>query len=621
MVALAPDANFIFRWMRCRAWKHVRDRKKRVLMFKVRCYFPRLVAAVSAAAALGSLCIAFSAGAALPNHSIEMLPIAPGTYPVACSNLSIDSNRLVQLGGSTDDFWTGANDHYVRDILLEPADTLTTRPTVPDSDLYPGRRNTGVDFVVISCYPTDAANPRPDYVLPDGQSIPHMQRGGQFPILAPQPCMGVFPPPPNCGKWPLMLFSHGLAGSPVDGKSVDFLVRMASYGYIVAAPFHGDKRFSRVKIEDINDIAYVILNFDRIVELQAMRPLSMKAVVDLMLASPQFSPYINADRIGGIGGSMGGATMIWLLGAELTSGYPSLHSRATVQDPRIKAAVGYVPYAGQRFLPAFGDNNATAANVTKPFLAISGTADTTAPIIMMEQAMKQFRGARFQIALTGVEHTYAPAYADDVFGWAIPFFSAYLKDDKTALDQLTRQKNIRGGLDDNVHIDYTPPTTIRPSEVLVDEFRNDVFNRYFLTSRQSDKNIIDGGIAGPGWSRTGYQFKGYTIPAAGEIRPATQAPVCRFFFPKILTHFFSTEAADCNLVRTLGTVDEGIDFWANRANSSECPAGTQALIRLYNNRWQQNDSNHRYTTSRYEAGVLVSDRGWINEGVVMCTPL
>ncbi|MEP7156274.1 MAG: hypothetical protein ABI905_10915 [Betaproteobacteria bacterium] len=575
--------------------------------------------ALSAAATL-MLLAPLGAQAAVPNHSIEKLPVAPGSFQVACSNIAIDSTRLAQLGGNVDDFWTGANDHYVRDILLEPGDTLVARPQIPNSDLYPGRRNTGVDFVVIACYPTDPSNPRPDYLLPDGQRIPHMQRVGQLPILAPQACT-IFNMQAGCGRWPLMMFSHGLAGSPVDGKSVDFLVRMASYGYIVAAPFHGDKRFSRVKVEDLGDIAYILLNFDKIVELQALRPLSMKAVVDLMLASPQFAPYIDETRIGGIGGSMGGATMIWLLGAEITSGYPSLNSRATVQDPRIKAAVGYVPYAGQRFLPAFGDNNATANKVTKPFLAISGTADTTAPIIMMEQAMKQFRGARYQVALTGVEHTYATSYADDVFGWVIPFFSAYLNGDKTALDQFTRQKNIKGGLDDNLHIDYTPPTAVGPGEVLVDEFRSEVFNRYFITSRNSDKNIIDSGIAGPGWSRTGYQFKGFTIPGPAESRVATQAPVCRFFYPKILTHFFSTEAADCNLVRTLGTVDEGVDFWAHRANTAECPTGSQAVLRLYNNRWLQNDSNHRYTTSRYEAGVLVSDRGWINEGVVMCTPL
>jgi len=572
-------------------------------------------------AALAIICTAtWPALAALPNHSIEMAPIAPGPYPVACSNLAQDSARVAQLGVPTDDFWDGTDGHYIGDILLEPADTLVARPRVPDEDLYPQRRNTTVEFVVITCYPTDAGNTRPDYALPNGQRIPHMQRLGQAPILAPQACIAIYPPPAGCGRFPLMVFSHGLAGNPIDGKSIDFLVRMASYGYIVAAPFHGDKRFSRVKIEDLQDLAYVILNFDRVVELEAMRPLSVKAVIDLMLAHPQFGAYIDAARIGGIGGSMGGATMTWLLGAELTTGYPSLHSRPTVQDPRIKAAVGYVPYAGQHFLPAFGDDNATARNVTAPYLAISGTADTTAPIALMEQAMNNFRGSRYQVALSGVVHTYEVSYADDVFGWVIPFFSAYLNGDRNALDSLTRLKNVRGGLDDFLRIDYTAPTALLAGEVLVEEFHNNIFRRYFLTSRQSDKNIIDSGLAGPAWSRTGYAFKGYTLPGPAEFRPSTQAPVCRFFFPAILTHFFSAEAADCNLVRGYGTIDEGVDFWITRATATACPAGTHALTRLYNNRWRENDSNHRYTTSRSLTGALVQE-GWIDEGVVMCTPL
>ena len=87
-------------------------------------------------------------------------------------------------------------------------------------------------------------------------------------MLASQPCIAIFPPPASCGRWPLVVFSHGLAGSPVDSKSIDFLVRLASYGYIVAAPFHGDTRIARIRIEDFGDLAYMILNFDRVVELQ-----------------------------------------------------------------------------------------------------------------------------------------------------------------------------------------------------------------------------------------------------------------------------------------------------------------------------------------------------------------
>ena len=557
----------------------------------------------------------------LRNHSVEMAPLAPGAFPVACSNLAHDTARMSQLGGTLDDYWSGSNGHYVGDILLEPASTLKATPQVPNSSLYPQRRNSLVDFVTVTCYPTDATNNRPDYLLPDGQRIPHMQRVGQNAILASQPCIAIFPTPAGCGRWPMLVFSHGLAGSPVDGKSIDFLVRLAGYGYIVTAPFHGDGRFSRLKVDSLHDLQYIIFNFALIVEMQAMRPLSVKAVVDLMLAHPDFSTYIDAARIGGIGGSMGGATMTWLLGAHLTDNYPFLTARPTVQDPRIKAAVGYVPYAGQRLLPAFGDDNATAKNVTAPYLSISGTADTTAPMFMMEQAVNNFRGARYQVALNGVEHTYASSYAPDVFGWAIPFFAAYLSGDKVALDKLSRQKNVGGGLDDFLRIDYTPPTALGGNEVLVDEFHNDSIKRYFITASSADKDLLDRGGAGPGWARTGYQFKAFTIPGITELRPVPQAPVCRLYASGANTHFYSADARECQLLRrSPGWADEGIAFWINQALQTSCAPGMLAVTRLSDSRLREFTSSRRYTTSISEVEAMKAN-GWTEEGVVMCAPL
>ena len=557
----------------------------------------------------------------LRNQSVEMPPLAPGAFPVACSNLAHDAARMSQLGGSLDDYWSGANGHYVGDILLEPASTLKASPQVPNSSLYPERRNSLVDFVVITCYPTDATNNRADYFLPDGQRVPHMQRAGQNAVLASQPCIAIFPKPPGCGRWPMLVFSHGLAGSPVDGKSIDFLVRLASYGYIVAAPFHGDGRFSRLKVDSLNDLQYIILNFNLIVEMQAMRPFSVKSVLDLMLAHPDFGTYIDATRIGGIGGSMGGSTMTWLLGAHLTDSYPFLTARPTVQDPRIKAAVGYVPYAGQRLLPAFGNDNATARNVTAPYLSISGTADTTAPMFMMEQAVNNFRGARYQVALSGIEHTYEQSYAPDVFGWAIPFFAAYLSGDKAALDKLSRQKNVGGGLDDFMRIDYTPPTLLANGETLVEEFQNSSSKHYFLTANSADKEVIDRGGAGAGWARTGYQFKAYTIPGPAELRVATQTPVCRFYATAANTHFYSGDTRDCQLLRrSQGWLDEGIAFWINRATPPSCAPGTLAVTRLSDSRWREFASRHRFTTSISEVESMKAN-GWFEEGVVMCAPL
>lgn len=397
---------------------------------------------------------------AAANHSIEMDPILPGPYSVACSNLAHDSGKLKQLGGTLDDYWSGNKGHYMSDILLEPGATLQINPSIPDEGLYPGRRNTSVGFVIIVCYPTDAVNPRPDYVLPDGQLVPKMQRTGQLPILPDQPCMSLSPVPAGCGRWPLLAFVHGIGSSPLDSYSIDFLLNFARQGYIVAAAFHGDGRFLTLKLEDSGDLLYLIKNFDRFVELQALRPLAVKSMIDAMLADPGFGGKIDPERIGGIGVSLGGETMTLLLGAEVTDDYLRETSVKTVTDPRIKAAVGYIPYAGQKYLPAFGKGNATTRNVNVPYLAISGVDDGIAPMYRMEEVINNFRSASFQVGLPGVAHEYDSAYAADIFGWAIPFLTSYL--DCSSIGQASQarfmqQLNVRGGLDDQLLVSHDAP--------------------------------------------------------------------------------------------------------------------------------------------------------------------
>ena len=568
--------------------------------------------------AMEFFCVAALA-APLPNHSTAMAPIAPGNFPVGCTNLAVDANRMAALGLTLDQAFDGKGG-YATEILAEPAATLVARPNVPDSDLYPGQRGRAVPFVTIVCYPTASDNRRADYVLPDGTRIPRMQRGLERPIFASQACAAQFPPQANCGKFPMVVFSHGLGSNPVEPKSIDFLTRLASYGYIVAAPFHGDARFSRIRLEDLGDAFYLLFNFDRVVETQALRPFALKSTIDFLLAHPDFAPVINTSQIGGVGGSLGGAAFTWLAGAEITCTYPELSSRATERDPRVKAVAGYVPYAGQRLLPAFGDDNATAKNVSIPYLALSGTADTTAPKLLMEQAMNNFRGARFMVALEGVEHTYETAYANDVFGWIVPFLDAYVKEDRTAMDRLTRQRSIAAGLDDHLTIDYSGVLPATAGEVTVDEFYNTIIRHYGLLAKESDKQIVDQGRAGPGWTRTCYRFKAYTLPGPTELRPSSQAPVCRYYHPVVNTHFYSAEQSDCDIVRSIGGIFEGIEFWITRATGTSCPSGTQAVTRLYNNRYAQLDSNHRYTTSRSEVRRMVG-AGWIDEGVVMCSSL
>jgi Platelet-activating factor acetylhydrolase, isoform II len=585
---------------------------------------------VLSAAALVCSSLAVAAG----NHSIEMAPLAAGPYPVACSNVAQDTTKIAQLGGNASDYWegipNGGTPRYITQILAEPQDAIVTYPRVPnDRGFYPQTANTDLPVAIIVCYPTTADNFRPDYALPDGQLVPKMQRAGQRPIfanpLATLPMRGT--PGMANNKLPLLIFSHGFASSPLDNKSVDFLVKLAAYGYVVAAPFHADARFTRIRLESLSDVLYIIANFDYLVEMQALRPLGVKATIDALLAHQDFGPRINADQIGGIGGSMGGATMTWLAGAELTCTYPGLSSRPTVQDPRIRAFVGYVPYAGQRLLPAFGDDNATASKVKAPYLAIGGTADTTAPTYLMEQAMNNFKGSRYFVALRDVQHGYETRYADDVFGWTVPFFDYYVRGNTKALVKLTNMKNVAGGLDDFMRIDYTAPTSRTLGAVTVEETYNGQVGRDVLAYAKTDGSLASI-TATPAGSRLNYNaFRVFTdankpLPLSLAQTGATLAPVCLFTgSANAATILLTIDPVECEAAkRDTKWNYGGTPFSLFKPVNGKCGDGLLAVRRAFNNATTPSQAQYRYSVSN-GMFALLEGSGWKIESALMCAPL
>lgn len=565
------------------------------------------------------------------NHATEILPLAPGTYPVACSNIAQDAAKIAQLGGQASDYWEG-NDRYITQILAETNEVPTAIVRVPnDNNFYPQNSNKDVTFTLLVCYPTTIDNKRTDYALPDGQLVPKMQRAGDKPLLpsnaAALPMRGLVGAQRT--QHPLLVFSHGLGSSPLDSKSVDFLVKLAAYGYIVAAPFHADARFSKIKLDGLSDVLYIIRNFDYFVELQALRPLSIKATIDTMLAHPDFGPRINGDQIGGIGGSMGGATMTWLAGAHLTTSFPSLSARPTVQDPRIKAMVGYVPYAGQRLLPAYGDDNATAVNVKTPYLAIGGTADTTAPINLMEQAMNNFQSARYFVALTDVTHGYEPRYADEVFGWSVTFFDAYLRNNANAMSRLTKMRNIKGGLDDNMRIDYTTPTSFWAGGATVEETFNNQVGREVLGVADASGNLAPIATTPLGTQKTRNAFRVVRsatrpFPLDSTAIASSLAPVCVFSGSGSVpatTTLLTVDAAECAQLKTDNRWQfRGTPFYLFSASNGQCADGLLAITRMFNNKPNPADYQYRYSTSNSFMKGLVSN-GWRADLQVMCAPI
>ena len=385
-------------------------------------------------------------GASAPTAVVQPLPL-PGPYAVACSNVVQDFTR-VGAGEDVASYWEGMPSdngmaRYATDLLSDPGNTLIATVTAPqDSNLYGSFAGDNVAFVVLACYPTADNNPRPDYPLwTTGKVVPHMQTGSDAPFFADA-----------SARYPVVAFSHGYSGSPLSSDYISALSVFASYGYVVIAPFHGDLRFSDLRIDNLGDAIAVLSHLSDFTALQALRPLSISAALDLVLAHPQWQDHIDATRIGGFGASMGGETMMLLGGAGLTTSYPGLSWNQVTRDPRIKAAVGYVPYFGQPFLPAFGRDQHGLDGIDLPFLGISGTADTTAPIFQTQIGMSRLTGTRRLVALSGVTHGFDVASTNDIFTWTFTFLDAEVRGDPEAIRRLSTMGSVAGGGDDSVVI-------------------------------------------------------------------------------------------------------------------------------------------------------------------------
>ena len=274
------------------------------------------------------------------------------------------------------------------DLLTNPADTPMVTVDAPNNhDLFGSFAGRSFSYVVVICHPTSAANPRPDYALPTDRALPHMLRAGETPLW-----------PDATTRFPVLLFSHGYGESPIESDYVLAMTVFASFGYVVVAPFHTDATFSDLQsLEGFLDFAYLVTHLEQFNAMQALRPLALSAGLDYVLGQPQWRDRIDATQVGGFGASMGAESMLLLGGAELTKTVLQASERVTL-DPRLKAAVGYVPYFGQIGFSAFGHFEEGLDGVTMSFLGIAGTADTTAPLSETLRGMNRLAGPRELVA-------------------------------------------------------------------------------------------------------------------------------------------------------------------------------------------------------------------------------
>ena len=171
------------------------------------------------------------------------------------------------------------------------------------------------------------------------------------------------------------------------------------------------------------------------------------------------------------------------------------------------------------------------------------------------------------------------------------------------------------------------PAAQTPADTTIIEFFNAPLDHYFITGFALEAQAIDNGAAGSGWSRTGKTWKGWL---SGPIPNA--AEVCRFYGSIEIdpatgqrrgpnSHFYTLEPAECAAVqKDVGwTYEPGNRFWLVKplSNPTRCAAGFVPVYRAYNNRFAQNDSNHRYAVDIAIYNQMLA-AGWSGEGIVMC---
>lgn len=412
-----------------------------------------------ACALAGCACVT-AAGGAWASRSVD--PVAPGAYPVGCSDVTqnfalapSDADRAAYWEGTS----VGGQGHYVTQLLAQPHGAGTFDVAVPDaSELFTTFAGQSVAYAAIVCYPTSESNTRPDYFYDAAlaKSVPRMQRAGETPLWADADA-----------RYPIVLYSHGLGGSPLSREYLQTIVLLASYGYVVVAPFHGDGRFADLNIDGLSDLTRFLFDggFREVVELQAIRPLSLKAALDTLLADPNYREHVDAERVAGLGTSLGAESLLLYSGARVTTDLlPRLQSAQVMSGGRLKAIAGYVPYFGQRLVPAFGDDQSGLDGMSVPFLGIAGSADDVAPLALTEQGVNRMSGARYVVAFDGLAHTLRQSDLPDIYTWILMFFDAYLNDSEAARGQMARADEVAGGAADSVRIAYTSlpaPSTVQ----------------------------------------------------------------------------------------------------------------------------------------------------------------
>jgi predicted dienelactone hydrolase len=174
--------------------------------------------------------------------------------------------------------------------------------------------------------------------------------------------------------FPVVVFSHGSGASPLD--FIKNLEHLASHGYVVAAPWHTRHNQDEARANFVNvqnggprfmpcmDGRLIPCMETNATNLAINRTRDVSGALDALPGL--FGSRVDTDRVGAMGHSSGGLTVVAAAAGSTTLGIP--------RDPRVKSVLPLASGPGNVVLP-----DLDLQNVTVPMLLMVGDLDLAAP--------------------------------------------------------------------------------------------------------------------------------------------------------------------------------------------------------------------------------------------------
>jgi predicted dienelactone hydrolase len=378
--------------------------------------------------------LAFMFTTSVSAYAKELSPLPAGPYSIASTNMEIadkhrdmtDEEMHLHLIG---DKSVLGGTKYVADLMKYPDSAWIVDVEIPDDDLYGPLSGEKIDVMSYVTYPTQPiANPRPyDFPYHNSKygSFAHMLLPDEKPQLAK-----------TLEKYPLVILSHGSNAHGI--YDIEHANGIARHGYIVAVITYGENRTQRMLSSNEHT--------------KFLRPLITKDVIDSLLESSEFGPFIDRENIAISGFSFGGFTALAIAGGKINGETKSVH------HPLISAAVATAPWTGGtysgRTVYAFGDENNGLKGIDIPIITLFGGKDDVTSSESILPAVRQLKGPTYVVELIDQTHAFQEASWQDRNNWEILFLNAYLKNDEVAFAQLKTGTSMRGGNGDRQLFEY-----------------------------------------------------------------------------------------------------------------------------------------------------------------------